>query len=66
MPKPQPSFTAEFKKEAVQLAYTSGKPKAQTAHSRAQNKRRGALSRPTNSPTVEIANLYRQEEKESL
>jgi transposase len=31
MPKPQPSFTAEFKKEAVQLAYTSGKPKAQIA-----------------------------------
>jgi transposase len=31
MPKPPPSFTAEFKKEAVQLAYTSGKPKAQIA-----------------------------------
>jgi transposase len=34
MPKPQPSFTAEFKKEAVQLAYTSGKPKAQIARER--------------------------------
>jgi transposase len=28
MPKPQPSFTAEFKQEAVQLAKTSDKPKA--------------------------------------
>jgi transposase-like protein len=27
MPKPQPTFTAEFKHEAVQLAQTSGKPK---------------------------------------
>jgi transposase len=31
MPKPQPTFTAEFKHEAVQLAQTSGKPKAQIA-----------------------------------
>ena len=31
MPKPQPSFTAEFKHEAVQLTKTSGKPKAQIA-----------------------------------
>lgn len=31
MPKPQPSFTAEFKQEAVQLAKTSDKPKAQIA-----------------------------------
>src|SRR5947207_950422 len=31
MPKPQPTFTAEFKNEAVQLARTSGKPKAQIA-----------------------------------
>lgn len=31
MPKPQPTFTAEFKHEAVQLARTSGKPKAQVA-----------------------------------
>lgn len=31
MPKPQPSFTAELKQEAVQLANTSGKPKAQIA-----------------------------------
>ena len=31
MPKPQPIFTAEFKHEAVQLAQTSGKSKAQIA-----------------------------------
>ena len=31
MPKPQPSFTAEFKHEAVQLTKTSDKPKAQIA-----------------------------------
>ncbi|MBV9231124.1 MAG: transposase [Chloroflexi bacterium] len=31
MPKPQPTFTAEFKHEAVQLARASGKPKAQIA-----------------------------------
>jgi transposase len=31
MPKPQPTFTAEFKHEAVQLACTSGRPKAQIA-----------------------------------
>jgi transposase len=31
MPKPQPTFTAEFKQQAVQLAQTSGKPKAQIA-----------------------------------
>jgi transposase len=31
MPKPQPSFTAEFKQEAVQLVKTSDKPKAQIA-----------------------------------
>jgi len=31
MPKPQPTFTAEFKHQAVQLAQTSGKPKAQIA-----------------------------------
>lgn len=31
MPKPQPTFTAEFKYQAVQLAQTSGKPKAQIA-----------------------------------
>ena len=31
MPKPQPIFTAEFKDEAVQLAHTSGKSKAQIA-----------------------------------
>ena len=31
MPKPPPSFTAEFKQEAVQLAKTSDKPKAQIA-----------------------------------
>jgi transposase len=31
MPKPQPSFTAEFKQEAVQMAKTSDKPKAQIA-----------------------------------
>jgi transposase len=31
MPKPQPTFTAEFKHEAVQLARSSGKPKAQIA-----------------------------------
>jgi transposase len=31
MPKPQPSFTAEFKQEAVQLTKTSDKPKAQIA-----------------------------------
>ncbi len=31
MPKPQPTFTAEFRHEAVQLAQTSGKPKAQIA-----------------------------------
>ncbi len=31
MPKPQPSFTAEFKYEAVQLTKTSDKPKAQIA-----------------------------------
>ena len=31
MPKPQPNFTAEFKQEAVQLAKTSDKPKAQIA-----------------------------------
>ncbi len=31
MPKPQPSFTAEFKQEAVQLAKTSDKPKAHIA-----------------------------------
>jgi transposase len=31
MPKPQPTFTAEFKQEAVQLARSSGKPKAQIA-----------------------------------
>jgi hypothetical protein len=28
MPKPQPSFTAKFKHEAVQLTKTSDKPKA--------------------------------------
>jgi transposase len=31
MPKPQQSFTAEFKHEAVQLTKTSDKPKAQIA-----------------------------------
>ena len=31
MPKPQPSFTAEFKYKAVQLTETSDKPKAQIA-----------------------------------
>ena len=31
MAKPQPIFTAEFKREAVQLAQTSGKSKAQIA-----------------------------------
>ena len=31
MAKPQPIFTAEFKCEAVQLAQTSGKSKAQIA-----------------------------------
>jgi len=31
MPKPQPTFTTEFKNEAVQLARISGKPKAQIA-----------------------------------
>jgi hypothetical protein len=31
MPKPQPSFTAEFKHEVVQLTKTSDKPKAQIA-----------------------------------
>jgi transposase len=31
MPKPQPTFTAELKHEAVQLAQTGGKPKAQIA-----------------------------------
>jgi transposase len=31
MPKPQPIFTAECKHQAVQLAQTSGKPKAQIA-----------------------------------
>jgi transposase len=31
MPKPQPTLTAEFKHEAVQVAHTSGKPKAQMA-----------------------------------
>jgi transposase len=31
MPKPQPTFPAEFKHEAVQLARTSSKPKAQIA-----------------------------------
>jgi len=31
MAKPQPTFTAEFKNEAVQLAQTSGKSKAQIA-----------------------------------
>jgi transposase-like protein len=31
MPKPQLTFTAEFKNEAVQLARTSAKPKAQIA-----------------------------------
>ena len=31
MPKPQPTFTEEFKHEAVRLAQTSGKPKAQIA-----------------------------------
>src|SRR5579885_2680379 len=31
MPKPQPTFTAEFKHEAVRLALSSGKPKAQIA-----------------------------------
>ncbi len=31
MPKPQPTFTAEFKHEAVRLAQTSDKPKAQIA-----------------------------------
>ena len=31
MPKPQPTFTAEFKHEAVQLARSSDKPKAQIA-----------------------------------
>ena len=31
MPKPQPTFSAECKNEAVQLARTSGKPKAQIA-----------------------------------
>jgi len=31
MPKPHPSFTAEFKQEAVQLAKTSDQPKAQIA-----------------------------------
>jgi hypothetical protein len=31
MPKPQPTFTIELKHQAVQLAQTSGKPKAQIA-----------------------------------
>ena len=31
MPKPQPTFTTEFKREAVHLAQSSGKPKAQIA-----------------------------------
>ncbi len=31
MPKTQPTFTAEFKQEAVQLTQTSSKPKAQIA-----------------------------------
>src|SRR5437879_2153595 len=31
MPKPQPTFTAEFKQEAVHLAHSSGKSKAQIA-----------------------------------
>ena len=31
MPKPQPIFTTEFKREAVQLAQRSRKPKAQIA-----------------------------------
>jgi transposase-like protein len=31
MPKPQPTFPAEFKHEAAQLARTSSKPKAQIA-----------------------------------
>jgi transposase len=31
MPKPQPTFTAEFKNEAVQLALTNSRPKAQIA-----------------------------------
>ena len=31
MPKPQPGFPAELKQEAVQLANTSGKPKAHMA-----------------------------------
>jgi transposase len=31
MPKPQPTYTAEFKQEAVQLAQSSSKPKAQIA-----------------------------------
>lgn len=31
MPKPQPTFTADFKQEAVQLAQTSSKSKAQIA-----------------------------------
>src|SRR5258707_11666003 len=31
MPKPQLTFIAEFKQQAVQLAQTSGKPKAQIA-----------------------------------
>jgi transposase len=31
MLKPQPTFTAEFKHQAVQLAQTGGKPKAQIA-----------------------------------
>src|ERR1700730_7556756 len=34
MPKPQPTFPAEFKHEAVQLARSSGKPKAQIARER--------------------------------
>jgi transposase len=31
MPKPQTTFTTEFKREAVHLALSSGKPKAQIA-----------------------------------
>jgi transposase len=31
MPKPQPTFSIDFKREAVHLAQSSGKPKAQIA-----------------------------------
>ncbi len=41
MPKPQPTFTAEFKHEAVQLAQTSSKPKAQIARELGISERKG-------------------------